>query len=60
MTKRRAKKEACFRSALVLRNALGQGWLLDEDERIATGVREIIAELERRASLQPSEGEERP
>ena len=54
MTKREAKREACFIASLVLRSACGEGMLLDRypDQadvlRASEGMDELIEELERR------------
>ncbi|TMR28342.1 hypothetical protein [Actinomadura geliboluensis] len=54
MNRREAKREACYRVAMVAENALSGGWLAEhypdpEDElAVADGVQEVIEELTRR------------
>lgn len=59
MNRREAKREACFRVAMVAENALENGWLHEhypdeDDERaVAEGVQEVVAELIRRGWRKP-------
>lgn len=59
MNRREAKREACFRVAMVAENALetGDEWLTHYDEadqeRVATAINELIEELTRRGGRLP-------
>ncbi|TMR88601.1 hypothetical protein [Nonomuraea basaltis] len=60
MDRRTAKREACFRAALALDNALSGGWeSLDESygkedaDKIREAINEIVAELTKRGGRVP-------
>jgi hypothetical protein len=51
--KRTAKREACWRAAQVVRQAMGEGWPGDEypEEdfpKVSDALHDVVAELERR------------
>ena len=54
MNRREAKREACFRVAMVADNALSEGWLAEhypdegDEWAVAGAVQEVIDELTRR------------
>lgn len=59
MNRREAKREACFRVAMVAENALSDGWLGEhypsaaDEVAVAEGVQEVIEELRRRGWRAP-------
>lgn len=63
MNKREAKREACFRVAMVAENALETGWIAERypDEtdkvKVSEAVSELIKELIRRGSKKSPGGE---
>lgn len=53
MDRRTAKREACWRGAKVIHDAMTQGWPSDqydevEYEQVSAGLEELVKELERR------------
>ncbi len=48
MNQRQAKRDACFRAACCLENALAEGWLMDDDPKLSEAMHDFIAELKRR------------